>query len=45
MATIEREKQIKHWRREKKNQLVMQMNPTWEDLSLGWGIDFSLRSK
>ena len=45
MAAIEREKQIKQWRREKKNQLVMQMNPTWEDLSLRWGTDFSLRSK
>ena len=45
MAAIEREKQIKKWRREKKNQLVMQMNPNWDDLSLGWGIDFSLRSK
>ena len=45
LAAIEREKQIKQWRREKKNQLVMQMNPAWEDLSLAWGIDFSLRSK
>ena len=34
MAAIEREKQIKQWRREKKNQLVMQMNPNWDDLSL-----------
>ena len=37
MAAIEREKQIKKWRREKKNQLVMQTNPNWDDLSLGWG--------
>lgn len=41
LAAIEREKQIKKWRREKKNQLVMQMNPTWDDLSLGWGKDLS----
>lgn len=41
LAAIEREKQIKKWRREKKNQLVMQMNSTWEDLSLGWGKDLS----
>ena len=45
MAAIEREKQIKKWRREKKNQLVIQMNPDWDDLSLDWGMDFSLRSK
>jgi len=45
MAAIEREKQIKKWRREKKNQLVMGMNPEWKDLSLEWGKDFSLRSK
>ena len=38
LAAIEREKQIKHWRREKKNQLVMQMNPNWDDLSLDWGM-------
>ena len=45
MAAIECEKQIKKWRREKKNQLVIQMNPNWDDLSLDWGMDFSLRSK
>jgi len=45
MAAIEREKQIKKWRREKKNQLVMGMNPEWKDLSLEWGKDFSLQSK
>jgi len=45
MAAIEREKQIKKWRREKKNQLVIGMNPEWRDLSLEWGKDFSLQSK
>ena len=30
---IEREKQIKKWRREKKNNLVNTMNPEWRDLS------------
>jgi putative endonuclease len=30
---IAREKQIKHWRREKKNHLVRQLNPLWQDLS------------
>jgi len=29
---IEREKQIKRWRREKKNRLIEIMNPFWDDL-------------
>jgi putative endonuclease len=45
LAAIEREKQIKKWRREKKNQLVTAMNPEWKDLSLEWGKDFSFQSK
>jgi putative endonuclease len=35
-AAIAREKEIKKWRREKKNQLVNRMNPTWKDLSSEW---------
>jgi putative endonuclease len=35
-AAINREKEIKKWRREKKNQLVDRINPTWQDLSLEW---------
>ena len=35
-AAIAREKEIKKWRREKKNQLVNRMNPNWQDLSSGW---------
>ncbi len=35
-AAIVREREIKKWRREKKNQLVNQLNPTWKDLSLEW---------
>jgi len=31
-AAIEREKQIKSWSRTKKNQLVDQNNPRWDDL-------------
>ena len=31
-AAISREKQIKSWKRRKKNELVETMNPTWEDL-------------
>ena len=33
---IGREKQIKHWRRSKKLELIESMNPKWEDLSEGW---------
>lgn len=33
-VTIDREKQLKHWRREKKIQLIEQLNPTWQDLSV-----------
>ena len=33
---IEREKQLKHWVRAKKNALVETMNPEWKDLSEDW---------
>jgi putative endonuclease len=36
-AAIAREKEIKKWRREKKNNLVIAANPEWRDLSEGWG--------
>ena len=39
------EKEIKKWRREKKNRLVTNMNPQWVDLSFIEKQDFSLRSK
>jgi len=35
-AAIEREKQIKSWRREKKVALIVTDNPAWDDLSAGW---------
>ena len=35
-AAIAREKEIKKWRREKKNKLVISMNPEWGDLSKEW---------
>ena len=35
-AALAREKEIKKWRREKKNTLVHGMNPEWEDLSKEW---------
>lgn len=31
---VQREKEIKGWRREKKNDLVNSMNPQWNDLAL-----------
>jgi putative endonuclease len=44
LSAIEREKEIKKWRREKKNALVVGVNPDWRDLGEE-GKDFSLRSK
>ena len=35
-AALEREKQLKKWRREKKNALISQRNPQWIDLSTTW---------
>ena len=32
ISAITREKEIKGWRREKKNDLVRKLNPKWEDL-------------
>jgi putative endonuclease len=45
-AAIAREKQIKSWRREKKNALVKSINPEWRDLSADWACQdpSSLRS-
>ena len=33
---IAREKQIKSWRREKKNKLISSVNPEWRDLAERW---------
>ncbi len=33
MSAIEREKEIKGWNRNKKNELVNSINPNWSDLS------------
>ena len=35
-AAIAREREVKKWRREKKNNLVAAVNPEWKDLSEGW---------
>jgi len=36
MSAIEREKQIKGWRRCKKIELVESVNPNWRDLAMDW---------
>ena len=36
MSALEREKEIKKWRREKKDALVLKDNAEWKDLSEGW---------
>lgn len=33
---IDREKQLKRWKRTKKEWLIAQKNPTWEDLAAEW---------
>ena len=35
---LEREKQLKKWSRQKKNDLINSMNPTWADLSSEWYV-------
>ena len=35
-SAIIREKEIKKWRREKKDNLVLSSNPEWNDLSEEW---------
>lgn len=35
-SAIAREKEIKGWRREKKNGLVASTNPEWKDLATNW---------
>ena len=36
MSAIEREKQIKGWKRNKKIALVESSNPNWKDLAMDW---------
>ena len=37
LSAITREKEIKKWRRDKKDELVSSTNPKWRDLSEAWG--------
>jgi putative endonuclease len=43
-VALAREKEIKKWRREKKDKLVASTNPRWEDLGLEWIVDKDLSS-
>ncbi len=38
LSAIEKEKQIKGWKREKKIALIEIGNPTWQDLSETWNL-------
>jgi len=40
---INREKQLKRWRREKKLVLIKRMNPTWIDLSADWDTTIEMQ--
>ncbi len=39
---IDREKQLKGWRREKKIALIETLNPSWKDLAKDWGQPLQL---
>ena len=39
-AAIDREKEIKGWRRSKKIKLIESMNPKWDDLAKDWGNEY-----
>lgn len=36
-----REKQLKKWKRDWKVNLIVDMNPSWMDISLNWKFDFN----
>jgi len=42
---IQREKQIKSWRREKKIALIQKANPRWQDLAERWAVHSSCQGK
>jgi putative endonuclease len=41
LKAINREKQLKGWRRAKKIVLIESMNPRWEDLAEKWGAEMA----
>ncbi len=42
-AAVEREREIKRWRREKKVHLFEMVNPGWIDFAAGWFPDISVQ--
>jgi putative endonuclease len=36
-----RERQFKKWKRDWKIKLIEDMNPSWQDLSLNWNLNFN----
>jgi putative endonuclease len=45
LTAINREKQLKGWRREKKIALVEKANPRWRDLAEQWGREIRIRGE
>jgi putative endonuclease len=45
IVMINREKQIKSWRRKKKIDLIEKTNPRWEDLAQNWGRKMKLKGE
>lgn len=45
MTAIQREKQIKRWRREKKIGLIERTNPRYQDLAEQWGREMRFRGE
>ncbi len=45
IVMINREKQIKSWRRKKKIDLIEKSNPRWEDLAQSWGRKMKLKGE
>jgi len=45
IKAIDREKQMKSWRRSKKIALIESMNPLWADLAEHWGEEMALAGK
>ena len=35
-SALEKERQVKRWRKDWKQQLITSVNPEWKDLSAGW---------
>jgi len=45
LRAIDREKQLKGWRRSKKIALIENLNPRWEDLAEKWGAEMKFAAE